>query len=361
MSRLRRIIVRLALLVGIPAIAAVAGAAIWLHGGRYIGTENAYVKADIVQVAPEIAGRVIEVVAHDHTPVKAGQVLVKLDPEPFRLALDKADAELDAARAQVETLRASWRETKNELAEVENRAAFLARQSARQQELASRGVASPMKRDEVENEAHAARDRVAVVRQRLTRVLTALNGDPNLATEQHPLVREKRAQRERVAYDLGRTAILAPVGGIAVNVKLQPGEQVKAATPLFVIVAETRPWIEANFKETELTHVRPGQRASVVLDIYPDVTWEATVDTISPATGAEFAILPPQNASGNWVKVVQRLPVRLRLEPHQGEPPLRAGMTATVSIDTGRVRKVENITAFFGKLTHGSAVAANRP
>jgi membrane fusion protein (multidrug efflux system) len=361
MTRLRRLIVRLVLLVGVPAIAAIVGGFIWLQGGRFVSTENAYVKSDIVQVAPEISGRVQEVLVRDHAPVKAGDVLLKLDAEPFRLALDKAAAELDAARSQVETLRATWRETKSELAEAEGRAAYLTRQSNRQQELAERGVTSPMKRDEVENEAVASRDRVNTVRQRLTRVLTALNGDPALPTEQHPLVREKRALKERAEYDLHRTVVTAPLGGVTVNVKLQPGEQVKAATPVFVIVTETRPWVEANFKETELTHVRAGLVANIVLDIYPDVTWEAVVDSISPATGAEFAILPPQNASGNWVKVVQRLPVKLRLLPHQGEPPLRAGMTATVKIDTGRERKMEDISTFVAKLTSRSAVAANKP
>ena len=122
-----------------------------------------------------------------------------------------------------------------------------------------------------------------------------------------------------------------------------PGEQVKAATPILAIVADTRPWIEANFKETDLTHVRPGQKAEVTLDIYPGLTWDAEVESVSPATGAEFAILPPQNASGNWVKIVQRLPVRLRLSARQGEPTLRAGMTAQVSIDTGRERRITSV------------------
>jgi len=361
MTRLRRLLVRFVLLIGVPAIAAVIGGFVWLQGGRFVSTENAYVKSDIVQVAPEISGRVQEVLVRDHAQVRAGDVLLRLDAEPFRLALDKAAAELDAARSQVETLRATWRETKSELAEVESRAAYFARQSNRQQELANRGVVSPMKRDEVENDAVAARDRVNTVRQRLTRVLTALNGDPALPTEQHPLVREKRALKERAEYDLARTVLTAPLGGVTVNVKLQPGEQVKAATPVFVIVVDALPWVEANFKETELTHVRPGLVANVVLDIYPEVTWAAVVDTISPATGAEFAILPPQNASGNWVKVVQRLPVKLRLLPHQGAPPLRAGMTATVKIDTGRERKVEDISTFVAKLTSRSAVAANKP
>jgi membrane fusion protein, multidrug efflux system len=139
-------------------------------------------------------------------------------------------------------------------------------------------------------------------------------------------------------------------------VKLQPGEQVKTATPLFVIVSARRPWVEANLKETELTHVSVGQKARVVLDVYPDEIWDGEVESISPATGAEFAILPPQNASGNWVKVVQRLPARVRLLPHNGEAPLRAGMTATVNIDTGRERHLSDITAaLFGRTSANAA------
>ena len=170
------------------------------------------------------------------------------------------------------------------------------------------------------------------------------------------MVRDKLAARDRAKLDLDRTVLIAPVAGVAVNVKLQVGEQVKAATPLFVIVADSRPWVEANLKETTLTHVKVGQKAKVVLDVYPDYVWDGVVQSISPAAGSEFAILPPQNASGNWVKVVQRLPVKIRLLPHEGEPTLRAGMTATVDIDTMRQRDIGAVISnFFGR---GSAKAA---
>ena len=197
-----------------------------------------------------------------------------------------------------------------------------------------------------------------VVRRRLERVLTVLGGDPNVATDDHAMVRDKIADRDRAALDLARTTLTAPLDGIAVNVKVQLGEQVKPATPLFVIVADHRPWIEANIKETDLTHVHVGQKARVVLDTYPDEVWEAEVQSISPAAGSEFAILPPQNASGNWVKVVQRLPVKIRLLPHDNEAALRAGMTATVDVDTKRQRSLgQTLGALFGR---GSAKAADR-
>ncbi len=331
---------RLVLLVAVPLVAIAGGAYWWLSGGRYVSTDNAYVKAHIVQIAPEISGQVRRVLARDHQEVRAGDPLMTIESRPFKLALDSAEAELDAARTQVETLRGTWREVVAELADAEARADYFKRQWQRQEELATKGVTSASKREEAQNDARAAADRVTSVREKLQRVLVALNGDPQMPADEHHLVRDKTAARERAALDLSRTTIRAPVDGVVVNMRVQQGEQVKAAQPLFVLVVVSRPWVEANFKETELTHVRVGQKATVVLDTYPDVTWEAVVESLSPATGAEFAVLPPQNASGNWVKVVQRLPVKLRLSPQSGEPPLRAGMTATVRIDTGRERTV---------------------
>ncbi|CAN5747552.1 HlyD family secretion protein [soil metagenome] len=359
MSRRGQAGLRVILLVAIPLAAIAGGAFWWLSGGRYVSTDNAYVKAHIVQIAPEVSGQVRRVLTRDHQAVVAGETLMTIESRPFKLALDSADAELDAARTSVETLRGTWREAVSELADAEARAAYFLRQSQRQEELAVKGVASVSKRDESQNDARAAADRVSTVREKLQRVLTALNGDPKMAADEHPLVRDKTAARERAALDLARTAIRAPVDGVVVNMRVQQGEQVKAATPLFVLVVVSRPWVEANFKETELTHVRVGQKATVVLDTYPDTVWEAEVESLSPATGAEFAVLPPQNASGNWVKVVQRLPVKLRLSPQAGEaPPLRAGMTATVKIDTGRQRSVSSVGQIF---SGGTADAATSP
>ncbi len=357
MMHRRRFLLRAGLLVGVPALAIVAGVALWLQGGRSVGTDNAYVKADIAQISPEVAGKVVEVRVRDHEAVHAGDVLVKLDPEPFRIALEKADAELDSSRTVVETARATWRETRSELAEAQSQVEYLTRQLVRQRDLANHGVASATKLEEAENNAAVARDRLNVVHRRLERVLTMLNGDPNLPADQHPLVRQKLADRDRAALDLARATIIAPLNGTTVNVKLQPGDEVKAATPLFALVADTRPWVEANLKETDLTNVTPGQKVKVVLDIYPDEAWEGRVDSISPATGAEFALLPPQNASGNWVKVVQRLPIKIRLLPHEGEKPLRAGTTATVQIATGQERSLGQLTSW---LDGGSAKAADR-
>ena len=358
---IRRARLRLVLLLGVPLLVVLGAAVIWQQGGRYITTENAYVKADIVQIAPEISGRVLEVAVRDHAHVAAGDVLIRIDPEPFRLAMMRAEAELDAARVLVETARATYRETESELGELQSRADFLLRQARRQQDLAQRGVAPTARMEETEHEALVARERINVTRQRLVRLLTTLRGNPELPVDDHPNVRERMVDRDRAALELTRTTITAPIGGTIVNMRLQRGEQLRAATPVFALVSDRRPWVEANLKETTLAHVTVGQQVQVTLDLYPGLTWIGEVESISPATGAEFAILPPQNASGNWVKVVQRLPVRIRLLPLPGEPPLRAGITATVSIDTGRQRRFSDVATWFGGLLRGSASAADQP
>ncbi|MGE0717722.1 MAG: efflux RND transporter periplasmic adaptor subunit [Alphaproteobacteria bacterium] len=355
----RRSPLRILLLLVVPALVIAGAALLWQQGGRFVTTENAYVKADIVQIASEVAGRVAEVRVRDHQRVAAGDVLLRLDAEPFRLAVGKAEAELETARTLVETARATYRETQSELAELQSRAEHLSRQVRRQQELAARGVAPATRLEEIENEAQVARDRINVVRQRLARVLTTLKGDPDLPVDAHPSVREQIVERDRAALDLTRTTITAPVGGTVVNLRVQPGEQLRAATPVFALVSDRRPWVDANLKETTLAHVTVGQRVEVALDLYPGLVWIGEVESISPATGAEFAILPPQNASGNWVKVVQRLPVRIRLLPRPDEPALRAGATATVSIDTGRSRRLHDVIDMLAGLMGGDAAASN--
>ncbi|MBI5318742.1 HlyD family secretion protein [Bradyrhizobium sp.] len=340
-------------LIGVPVLVIVGALIFWLQGGRHMSTENAFVKADIAQIASEVPGRIMELRVRDHTAVSAGDVLLRLDPATYQLALAKAEAEVDSARAAVEQMKANLREIRAEAKEAENKLEYLRTQARRQRELSGRGVASVAQLERVTSEEQEGEDRLAVLHQRIARVEAALGGKPDRPTDAFAAVREKMALRDRAALDLSYTEIKAPKSGVVVNFRLQLGEQVKPQTPLFALVTDRRPWLEANFKETELTHVKVGQKAKVVLDMHPDVTWDAVVESISPATGAEFAVLPAQNASGNWVKVVQRLPVRLRLIEQPGEPALRAGMTAYVSIDTRRTRQLANL---FGG---GPAIAAH--
>ncbi len=352
---MRQKLLRIFLLGVVPLVAIMAAVGYWLHGARFASTENAYVKTDIAKVAAEISGRTIDVRAYAHMQVKEDDILVVIDPQPFALALARADAELDAARQQVATLQATHSEARAEMKDAQDRAAYFKKRYERQAELVKRGIVSGTRHDELEHDARVAGDRVTMMRQKIGRVLASLGGDPDRPVDKHPLVRARQAAVERAALDLERTKVRSPASGTVVTVPLVAGEQVTAAKPLFAIVTDQSPWVDANFKETDLTHVKVGQTATIVLDTYPDVTWDAEVQSISPATGAEFAILPPQNASGNWVKVVQRLPVRLRLKPRPDAPPLRAGMTASVSIDTGRERSLGDLLGSF------SAIAKSGP
>ena len=340
-------LIRALLLIVVPCLAVAAAGAVWLWGGRYVTTENAYVKADIARVSAEVTGRIGRVLVKDHAVVKKGDVLIVLEDEPFRIAVAKAKAEVETTRHTVATLIASWHEAKSELKEAEGRIAYQEAQLTRNKQLAARKIVSASKLDEAEDNMRQAKNRAIVMKSKVQRMLAQLGGKVDLKVDDHPSVREKIAVLDEAQLNLRRTTIKAPVDGRAVNVKLQPGEYVEPDKPLFALVVDSRPWVEANFKETELTHVRETMKATVVLDIYPDIEWEAEVISISPATGAEFALLPPQNASGNWVKVVQRLPVKLRLKRRPGEPVLRAGMTATVSVDTKRQRKLSTLIGDF--------------
>jgi len=345
------------LFVVVPVAAIAAAALFWLSGARYVSTENAYVKTDIAKVAAEVSGRALKVHVHAHEVVKKGDVLVTLDPEPFRIALARARAELDAARQEIRTRIATLAEARTELAEARHRAEFHRKRHERQIALMERGIASASKLEEIENDYRTATDRVAMARQKIQKVVASLGGDAEVAVDHHPLVRARIAAVERAELDLKRTIVRAPANGVVVSVPLVAGEHVAAGRPLFAIVTDAEPWVDANYKETDLTDVRVGQKARVVLDIYPGITWDAEVVSISPATGAEFAILPPQNASGNWVKVVQRLPVRLRLLPRPGAPTLRAGMTASVTIDTGRTRRLSDLLGSFTAFARSDAGA----
>jgi membrane fusion protein (multidrug efflux system) len=337
-----RRLLRAVLLVAVPLAAGALGLYWYSKGGRHVETDNAYVKAHIIAVSAEVAGRVVEVAVRDNEPVAAGALLFRLDPAPFEVAIARADAQAAVVRTDLDSLRAEHRVTLAETVEAEERIAFLTRQLERQQRLKERGMTRDDAVDEARHNLEAARARLDAVRQRTARVLASLGGDPQLPATRHPRFLEAQAARSAAALDLAHTRVTAPAAGVVSNMKLEPGEYVTRGVPVFSIIESADTWVEANFKETQLAGVRVGQSAQIVADAYPGVEWRARVTAIAPATGAEFALLPPQNATGNWVKIVQRVPVHLALErpgaSAGGEPALRAGMTVTVSIDTGRSR-----------------------
>ena len=330
--------VRVFLLVVVPLAAVVSGLYVYATGGREAETDNAYVKANIVPISSAVAGRVIEVVAHDNQPVEAGAVLFRLDPEPYQIAVAGARAQMDVVRTTVQSLRAEYRATLQDAAEARSRIEFSEKQLARQEYLKEKGMTRGDTYDEARQNVEVAKRRLASIRERTNRVIAELSGDPDKPVERLPRYAEARAAYDAAMLDLSRAEVKAPFAGVVSNLKLQVGEYVEKGAPMFSLIESGRLWIEANFKETQLTHMAVGQPAKVVADAYPDLEWPASVETIASATGAEFAVLPPQNATGNWVKVVQRVPVRIRVEQPPGKPQLRAGMTVSVSVDTGRPR-----------------------
>jgi membrane fusion protein (multidrug efflux system) len=260
---------------------------------------------------------------------------------PFELAVARAEAQMAVVRTEVEGLGAEHRVALAEAAEAEERIAFFARQFERQTRLREGGIGVEASYDEARHNLEAARRRLASARERAARVLAALGGDAKLPAHAHPRFLAARAARDAGRDELARVRVLAPAAGIVSNMRLQSGERVERGVPVFSII-ESRPvWIEANFKETQLTHMREGQEVTIVADAYPGTQFRGRVSTIAPATKAEFAILPAQNASGNWVKVVQRVPVLISLDSApNGDTPLRAGMTVTARVDTGHVRSL---------------------
>jgi membrane fusion protein (multidrug efflux system) len=336
-------LIRPLLLVIIPAIAVLIGLYVYARGGREVETENAYVKANVVAVSSEVSGRVAEVAVHDNQPVTAGAPLFRLDPTPFELAVAKAAAQMEVVRTDVQSLRVEYRATLQEAVEAEDRIAFLTRQLERQEKLKEQGMSRADVYDEARHNLHVAQSRLKSIHESTNRVLAGLLGDPQLPAERHPRYLEAKAARDAAAVDLARTQVKAPTAGVVSNMKLQVGEHVEKGAAVFSLIRAGPVWVEANFKETQLTHMHPGQIAQVVADAYPDIEWEAQVTTIAPATGAEFAILPPQNATGNWVKVVQRIPVLLEVKQAARREQLRAGMTVTVTIDTGHERGLPRV------------------
>jgi membrane fusion protein (multidrug efflux system) len=340
--RARRLIRPLLLMV-VPAAVALVGLYWYAMSGRYVATENAYVKADMVAISPDINGRVIAVEVAENQFVRQGDVLFRLDPEPLQIALDMAEAKMLAVRNDIEASRAEFHQIEAEIGEATERVQFHAQQAERQRELQGRGISTEVQLEQAEVELMAARQRVVALQEKLRTVLAALGGDPASAAELHPLYRQAEAERGMAALDLDDAVVRAPLDGVVSRMRLQPGEWLEEGEPAFSIINPATTWIEANLKETQLEHVEVGQQVEIEVDAYPAALWLGKVASISPATGAEFALIPPQNATGNWVKVVQRLPVRIAVESRQDQPPLRAGMTVTVSIDTEREPKLAQL------------------
>jgi len=335
-----RTLKRSVFLIVIPLLAVCVGLYLYAAGGRYVSTDNAYVKANVIIISPEVSGRVTSVVVSDNQPVEADDVLLQLDSSPLEITLNRARAQMAVIRTELESLRADYGETVVQVQQAEDKVRYLDKRYKRQRKLLKQGLSSEEKHDEAKHDLEVARREVQIIQQRVQRVLAQLAGNENLPVDQHPRYLTAQTTYDQAVVDLKATTIRAPASGIVSNMKLQVGEYTQAGKPIFSLIENQPIWVEANLKETQLTHILPGQQATIVADAYPNKTWDSVVSSIAPATGAEFSILPPQNASGNWVKVVQRIPINLVITDQANGPQLRAGMTVSVRIDTRRKRQL---------------------
>lgn len=335
----RRRALRWTLLFVVPLLAVLVGAVAWLLGGRFVETDNAFVKADKVPVSAEVSGAVVEVLVGENEIVRAGQPLFRLDPLPFRVAVSKAEAKLGQVRTDLAAMKASYREKQAQIALARTRLEFARKEQERQADLAARNFISASKLDDARRSTEIAGQEMLAEQQDLQRIAATLGGGIDTPIESHPSYRAALAELEQARLDLARIEVRASIDGTVSHLP-KPGQFVAAGATVASLVADARPWIEANFPEKDLTHVHPGQPVEVRIDTFPDRVWTGVVESLSPATGAEFSILPPQNASGNWVKVAQRVPLRVRLDAQDGAPRLRAGMSATVRVDTGHRRSL---------------------
>ncbi|WP_203143066.1 HlyD family secretion protein [Marinobacter mangrovi] len=327
-------LIRRTLLVGIPLVVVVVAGLMSIFGGRYVSTENAYIGAPLIKIAPEVSGQISEVRVEENQLVRKGDLMLQIDPAPYRIAVDHAKAELAKAANDIRTLEASYATRQEDLSLAEENVAFAKRELARQQALAKRQLTSESELEKYRHDYTTARREQAAIERDLKRIATSLGGKVDLPVEQHPDYQVAKANLEQAELDLEHTHIRAPFDGIAAKTP-DPGAYARASASVMGLVGNRNLWIDANFKETDLTRVKPGQAVSIEVDTYPDREFHGHVASIAQATGAEFSVLPAQNATGNWVKVVQRIPVRIRFDDLPADIGLRAGMSTIVEIDTG--------------------------
>jgi len=335
---------RRVLLTAGPVLVLAGALFVYATGGRYISTDDAYVHAGKLTVATDVSGIVANVAVKESQQVDKGQVLFTLDQEPFQIALAGAQANLGTVRNQLTTLQATYRQKQAQIEQAKTDVAFYETTFQRQQDLLKRGVASQAAYDQARRDLDSARQKVTMAQSDAQATLAQLGGNADAPIEQNPNYLAAQAQVDKAQRDLRRTTVLAPIPGIVTNVDaLQVGEYLPAAQAAFSLVSSADVWIEANPKESDLTYLKPGAPAVVTIDAYPGREWQATVTSLRPATGTEFSVLPAQNATGNWVKVVQRVPIRLAVPTSADAPPLRTGMSATVEIDTGHRRQLADL------------------
>ncbi|MGA7296114.1 MAG: HlyD family secretion protein [Rhodanobacteraceae bacterium] len=317
-----------------PLVVAVLGGWFWVTSGRYVSTDNAYVGADQANIAPQVPGRVVEVDVQQNQPVHKGDVLFRIDPKPYELAVQQLQAQMHAVGDYLASSRDSYAAAQADLRSQQSSMQNDLVQLKRIRDLHKKGLVSQKELDDAANAVASARGDRDSAAANAAKAKTMLGGNVDAPVDQLSGFKAYKAQMEKAQLDLEHTTVRAPFDGVIGQMSLQEGDFLQAGEKAMPLIA-MQSWVDANFKETDLTHVAVGQKATITLDTYPDYTWHAKVKSISPASGATFSVLPAQNATGNWVKVVQRIPVRLEFTDNTNAPVARVGMSAQVDIDTG--------------------------
>jgi membrane fusion protein (multidrug efflux system) len=341
----RRRILRWALFLLLPIVLIGAGY-LYVTGGASMYTEDAYVDADQVGLSTDVSGLVKEVDVAENQHVTAGQVLFRLDPEPFQYKLDEAQAQLGVVRENLNNLKADYRQIHAQIKQAQDQIAYDKLQFRRQQILEREQFAPQTAFDQARLNLQTAQQQRAQLQQQAASIAAQLDGNPDIPIDEQPQYLQALAQRDEAAWELRHAVVRAPFAGVVTNVpQLEPGMYLTASTTAFYLVDTDHVWVEAEPKETELTYVRPGEPAAITIDTYPGRTWHGTVASLGPAAKSRFSLLPAENTSGNWVKVVQRIPMRVRIDTSdRNMPPLRSGMSAEVSVYTGHERGFSFLT-----------------
>lgn len=327
------------LMFALLPLALIVGGYFYVTGGAVMSTDNAYVQADMVGLSTDVSGIVREVSVRDNQKVAKGDILFRLDDLQFRLALDRAEAQIGNTRNDLVALQTSYRNMQAQVDQALKDVDFNMVNFKRQEQLLTNNFTPRAIFDAARNTLQGSQQKLASLNAQLAGLAANLNGNPDAPIEDHPRYKDAVAARDEAARQLAHTIVRAPFAGIVTNVpSLQPGQYLAAAATAFNIVSTDHVWVQASPKETELTYVKPGQKVTVEVDTFPGQRWAGTVESISPASASSFSLLPAENTSGNWVKVVQRIPMRVRVSNAPGKPALRVGMSVEVSVDTGHAR-----------------------
>ncbi|WP_424628586.1 HlyD family secretion protein [Bradyrhizobium sp. SYSU BS000235] len=336
---------RTLLLVVVPLIAVVGGIAFYLSGGRYATTDDAYIGAQKVLITPDISGKIDKVVVKEGQHVNVNDVLFEIDPVPFRFALEQAKATLEQAKTNYDNLKSNYKSYTQLLELAQQGVDLKQRDVDRKATLVKSSAGSQLDLDTATTNLVLARAQLELLQQQTSNSKNQLLGDPDLPLEHFPPYAQAKAALDQAQRNLDHTVLRAPMSGTATQVdQIQLGRFVAAGTPVFSVIDDAAPWVDANLKESDLTYVAKGQPVTLSVDAFPDHTFKGTVGSLSPGTGAQFAILPPQNSTGNFVKVVQRVPVRIYFDTHDAAvKKLKAGMSTYVWIDTGHQRSLAGL------------------